>query len=168
MAGTFLPSARSIAFRKEAWHQAGGFPEHLDFAEDTQFALKLRKEGLRFALATDALVYWRPRSSPGQVFSQLRTYALGNAQAGILYTNYFRPHLRYSLWLALTAAVFIHPGWLALWVPAVLPYWGKWAVAGWRECRDWRALLLTPGIKLIADAGQFAGFWSGVWRPKRT
>jgi GT2 family glycosyltransferase len=167
-AENFLPSARSIAFRKEAWRRVGGFPEHLEFAEDTQFGLNLRKAGLRFVLAPDALVYWRPRSSPGQVFRQLSNYARGNVQAGILYANYLRPHLRYSLWGLLTAAVFIHPAWLALWIPAVLPYWGKWAVAGWRECRDWRALLLTPGIKLIADAGQFAGFWSGLCRPKRT
>ena len=35
----FLPSSRSVAFRKEAWEAVGGYPEWLDFSEDLIFDL---------------------------------------------------------------------------------------------------------------------------------
>lgn len=80
---TFLPSGRSMAFRKESWERVHAFPERLDKGEDTFFALALREAGCRFALARDAVVYWRPRSSFGGLFRQYYHYARGEAQAGI-------------------------------------------------------------------------------------
>ncbi len=34
---TFLPSSRSVAFTKQAWASAGGYPEWLDYCEDLLF-----------------------------------------------------------------------------------------------------------------------------------
>ena len=159
---TFLPSTRSIAFRREAWQCVGGFPEELDFAEDTRFGLDLRKAGRRFAFARNAVVFWRPHHSLRQIFRQFRNYALGNAQAGILTGNYFRIHMRYLGWLLLTASLFLSPWFFIVWTPAVLPYWVMWSNRGWKESHDWRSLVVTPSIKLVADGGQFTGFWSGL------
>ncbi|NIV31387.1 MAG: glycosyltransferase, partial [Anaerolineae bacterium] len=39
---TFLPSSRSVAFRKAAWEACGGYPEWLDYCEDLIFDLCLR------------------------------------------------------------------------------------------------------------------------------
>ncbi|MBZ0289718.1 MAG: hypothetical protein K8I30_18995, partial [Anaerolineae bacterium] len=39
---TFLPSSRSIAFRKSAWAAVGGYPEWLDYCEDLVFDLRLK------------------------------------------------------------------------------------------------------------------------------
>lgn len=39
---TFLPSSRSIAFRKSAWEAVGGYPEWLDYCEDLIFDLRLK------------------------------------------------------------------------------------------------------------------------------
>ena len=39
---TFLPSSRSIAFRRMAWAAAGGYPEWLDYCEDLVFDFALR------------------------------------------------------------------------------------------------------------------------------
>lgn len=163
----FLPSARSIAFHRSAWQAVGGFPENLDFAEDTQFGLALRAAGKRFAFAPDALVYWRPHNAFRKIFRQFHNYARGNAEAGILYRNYLRLHTRYLVWLILTASLFVSPWLLLIWVPAFLPYWAMWSVAGWRESHDWRSLLVTPLAKLVADAGQFTGFWNGFFHRKR-
>ena len=43
---TFLPSGRSIAFKKSAWKEVGGYPENLYTGEDTLFDLKLKEKGL--------------------------------------------------------------------------------------------------------------------------
>jgi glycosyltransferase involved in cell wall biosynthesis len=40
---TFLPSSRSVAFRKTAWEAVGGYPEWLDYCEDLIFDLRLKK-----------------------------------------------------------------------------------------------------------------------------
>jgi glycosyltransferase involved in cell wall biosynthesis len=78
----FNPSARSLAFRREAWTRAGGFPDWLMTAEDTLFACKLRRNGERFVHAEQAVVRWRPRRTWAAVWRQFRGYARGEAHIG--------------------------------------------------------------------------------------
>jgi glycosyltransferase involved in cell wall biosynthesis len=73
----FNPSARSLAFRREAWSRAGGFPTWLYTAEDTLFACKLRQLGIGFAFAGGAVVRWRPRSGWRKLWQQFAGYARG-------------------------------------------------------------------------------------------
>jgi hypothetical protein len=40
---TFLPSSRSVAFRKTAWAAVGGYPEWLDYCEDLVFDFGMRR-----------------------------------------------------------------------------------------------------------------------------
>jgi hypothetical protein len=40
---TFLPSSRSVAFRKTAWSAVGGYPEWLDYCEDLVFDFGMRE-----------------------------------------------------------------------------------------------------------------------------
>ena len=40
---TFLPSSRSVAFRKSAWSAVGGYPEWLDYCEDLVFDFGMRE-----------------------------------------------------------------------------------------------------------------------------
>lgn len=40
---TFLPSSRSVAFRKTAWTAVGGYPEWLDYCEDLVFDFRMRE-----------------------------------------------------------------------------------------------------------------------------
>ena len=51
----FLPSSRSVAFRKEAWAEVGGYPEWLDYCEDLVFDLNLRDAGRRFVFVPEAI-----------------------------------------------------------------------------------------------------------------
>ncbi|MDX1535016.1 MAG: glycosyltransferase, partial [Thermoplasmata archaeon] len=60
---TFLPSSRSIAFTRSAWEAVGGYPEAYAKNEDTVFDIELRRAGLRFAFAPDAVARWRPPAS---------------------------------------------------------------------------------------------------------
>lgn len=88
---TFLPSARSLAFAKEAWSRAGGFPEWLTLAaEDTLFDIQLKKMTRRWALVPEAQVEWRLKSTLGGLFRQVRTYARGDGEAGLMPETYRR------------------------------------------------------------------------------
>jgi len=79
----FLPSGRSIAFKKKCWREVSGYPEWLYTGEDTLFDLKLRERGYNFTFAKDAIVYWRPRDSLYGLFKQYFLYARGGVEAGI-------------------------------------------------------------------------------------
>jgi len=61
---TFLPSSRSIAFRKSIWERIGGYPEFLTLsAEDTLFDIYLKKAGAKFLFNPKAFVSWSPRKT---------------------------------------------------------------------------------------------------------
>ena len=66
----YLPSSRSIAFRKSVWQELDGYPEWLDFCEDLLFDLWLRQDDYRVAFAPDAIAYFRPRRSLRQFLWQ--------------------------------------------------------------------------------------------------
>ena len=59
----FLPSSRSIAFRKAAAMQIGLYPVWLDFCEDLIFDLRLLRGAGPLVFAPAALVYFRPRTT---------------------------------------------------------------------------------------------------------
>jgi glycosyltransferase involved in cell wall biosynthesis len=82
-AGTFLPSSRSVAFRRRAWAAVGGYPEWLDYCEDLVFDLALRRAGFRFAWVPEAVVDFRPRPTFGAFFRQYYLYARGDGKAGL-------------------------------------------------------------------------------------
>src|SRR5699024_1302604 len=75
---SFLPSSRSIAFRKAAWQTVGGYPEWLDYCEDLVFDLRLKAIAAPQAFAPDALVYYRPHNSLKSFFKTYQRYARGD------------------------------------------------------------------------------------------
>jgi glycosyltransferase involved in cell wall biosynthesis len=79
----FLPSSRSIAFRRSVWQDLGGYPEWLDFCEDLLFDLWLREDGYRIAFAPDAIAHFRPRRSLREFFWQYYRYARGDGKADL-------------------------------------------------------------------------------------
>lgn len=80
---TYLPSSRSIAFKKSAWEKAGKYPEWLYTAEDTVFDLNLKKVGCKFIIARGAIVYWKMRTTWSGLFKQYYLYGKGNKEAGL-------------------------------------------------------------------------------------
>jgi glycosyltransferase involved in cell wall biosynthesis len=79
----FLPSSRSVAFRKSAWAAVGGYPEWLDYCEDLVFDFRLRARCGPFAFVPEALVYFRPRHSLGAFLWQYYCYARGDGKADL-------------------------------------------------------------------------------------
>jgi cellulose synthase/poly-beta-1,6-N-acetylglucosamine synthase-like glycosyltransferase len=79
----FLPSCRSVAFKRRVWEGLGGYAEWLPrgIGEDTHFFLRAQKAGCKFAYAPDATCYWRPRQNYRKLFKQYFFYSKG-ASAG--------------------------------------------------------------------------------------
>jgi hypothetical protein len=84
----FLPSARSISFKKGVWEKVGGFPEKLKTAEDTFFDNKLKQAGACFVLSKEAIVFWRIRENLSSVYRQFYNYAKGEGTARLCPFNY--------------------------------------------------------------------------------
>lgn len=80
----FLPSTRSVAFRREVWEKIGGFPENLDdTAEDTIFNYKALREGVKFARVKNAIVEWGMPTRFSEGIRKMFLYAKGDAKSMI-------------------------------------------------------------------------------------
>ncbi|MEO6456833.1 MAG: glycosyltransferase [Chloroflexia bacterium] len=93
---TFLPSSRSVAFRKKAWQETGGYPEWLDYCEDLVFDMSLKERGKRFAFAPEAVVHFRPRSTLRAFFRQYYLYARGDGKADLWRKRHAIRYLTYT------------------------------------------------------------------------
>lgn len=168
----FLPSSRSVAFRREAWER-WPYPEWLDFCEDLVFDMGLKELGRRFAFAPQAIAYFRPRTSLPAFFKQYYRYARGDGKADLWRK---RHAVRYATYLVAV------PGLLALSI-AHSPWWLAGLAAGaaaylWRPYQrlfpDLRplppaerikAVLWVPVIRVVGDIAKMIGYPVGwVWR----
>ncbi len=169
----FLPSSRSVAYRKSAWEKAGGYPEWLDYCEDLVFDFALKDAGQRFRFVPEAKVFFRPRPTLGKFFRQYYCYARGDGKANL----WFKRHLiRYAtylvaiplsiilLWFAPLVSVLI---WL---IGAVVmfgtPY--RRLVELWGNLDSSEklfAIACVPMIRLSGDVAKMIGYPVGVmWR----
>ena len=58
-----MPSARSVAFRREAIDAVGGYPEWLAIGEDMWVNHRWRERGFAMRMAPEAVASWHPRGS---------------------------------------------------------------------------------------------------------
>src|SRR5205085_4115204 len=89
--------SRSVAFRKSAWAEVGGYPEWLDYSEDLVFDMSLRDVGKRFAFAPEARAYFRPRSTLRAFFLQYYRYARGDGKADLWRKRHAARYLTYCI-----------------------------------------------------------------------
>lgn len=170
----FIPSSRSVAFRKCAWQAVGGYPEWLDYCEDVIFDLDLRARTPTFGWAPTAVAHFRPRSSLRAFARQYYLYARGDGKAGlwprrhaIRYATYMvaAPLLlllglrRWAAWVVLT---------LGLAAMLFTPYKRLVRLTrGWPRAARLRAAAWTPLIRVTGDVAKMLGYPVGVaWRMK--
>ncbi len=167
----FLPSSRSVAFLRSTWERVGGYPEWLDYSEDVVFDLRVRALVGPFAWAPEAVVYFRPRSTPRAFFRQYKNYAFGDGQADLWRKRHAVRYLTYLVGLPvlLTLALSVHPLFL---LPLILggvlyvrrPWWRLQHLAQdvpWT--RRWRLYAWVPLLRVLGDVAKMVGYPQGLW-----
>jgi cellulose synthase/poly-beta-1,6-N-acetylglucosamine synthase-like glycosyltransferase len=166
---SFLPSSRSVAFRKEAWSAVGGYPEWLDYCEDLIFDMGLRAAGFRFSFAPLAIAHFRPRQNLRQFFKQYYLYARGDGKAGLWPRRHALRYATYALApIALALGFWYKVFWLLMAIGCLAylqrPYRRLWlSFAGFRRVEQVEAFLWVPIIRLVGDIAKMIGYPFGLW-----
>ena len=174
---SFLPSSRSVAFRREAWQEVGGYPEWLDFCEDLVFDFALLDAGRKFTFAPQALVYFRPRGSLRAFSRQYYQYARGDGKANLWPRRHAIRYLTYPVGVPLVVALgmILHPIWWSLLpVSAVAYLWTPYRrlrplIRGLSLLDLLKAVLWVPVIRVWGDLAKMVGYPVGVvWRRRNS
>ncbi len=160
----WLPSARSVAFRREAFEAGGGYPEWLDIGEDMYLNHRWVEAGMRIERAPDAVAYWRVRPSLAQTWRQYSRYAQGDARAGMYGRRHAIRFLTYG-----TAAAVVATGrkpLIALAALAGAAYAGRPVARAWRRlsndsAKRAAAVVAVPAMMAFIDAAKMAGYLRG-------
>jgi glycosyltransferase involved in cell wall biosynthesis len=172
-ANTFLPSSRSVAFRKAAWEAAGGYPEWLDYCEDLIFDLRLKGLYGPFPFVPEAKVHFRPRGTLRAFFKQYYQYARGDGKADLWRKRHL---IRYTTYLGagpllVALAILSSPWWWLALLAGVLaytatPYRRLWPMlAGYGPWDRLVAVTLVPVIRVAGDVAKMVGYPAGLlWR----
>jgi glycosyltransferase involved in cell wall biosynthesis len=158
----FLPSSRSVAFTKEAWERAGGYPEHLHWGEDSAFDLRCLAAGARYRTVADAVVDWEVRRSARAALEQYHHYAVGDGVSRRMTTSLIAG----VVW-ASTILVLILNGLPALALIAFFGYPLLHVVRHRVALREWGiAYPLSLGLQVSRLVGFLRGLVTGLLRKR--
>jgi glycosyltransferase involved in cell wall biosynthesis len=170
---TFLPSSRSVAFRRDAWSAVGGYPEWLDYCEDVILDLELVDRYGPFRFAPGARVYFRPRPNMRSFFLQYYRYARGDGKANLWPKRHAIRYLSYFVALpTLVSLAWQHSPW---WLVGLLAGAAAYTLQPYRRLQQaMRDLTLSqrlyviplvPMIRLVGDVAKMLGYPAGwAWR----
>jgi glycosyltransferase involved in cell wall biosynthesis len=161
---TFMPSARSVAYRRDAIDVAGGYPEWLAIGEDMWVNHRWRELDLDLRFAPEAVVHWRLRSGLRDTWLQYFRYARGDATAG-MYPE--RHALRYGVYAGATLALRSKRP-----LPKLAALAGAAAYARTPVRRAWKRLddpgeravatMTVPMLMMWIDSAKMAGYATGL------
>lgn len=160
----FLPASRSIAFRKSAWKDVGGFPEEFSLNEDYVFA-NLLKRTKKIVFQKDAIAYWIPRENIKEAFKMFYNFAKGDAEARIFRRKVMLIFVRYSLGIILVLyAIFLNQSFSFL-VVAGLVLYCLWAIVkNFKYVKHWKAVIILPMLQFISDFAVLSGSIRGIFK----
>ena len=168
---TFLPSSRSIAFRKAAWAAVDGYPEWLDYGEDLVFDLALRERGARLTFAPEAVVHFRPRGTLRSFWHQYFRYARGDGKANL----WLKRHaVRYATYTSLIALMALGKRGRWLW-PVAITGAGMYVRRPYQRLAGAlpplspeervSAIIAVPIVRAVGDLAKMCGYPIGLlWR----
>ncbi len=171
----FLPSSRSVAFRKGAWERAGRYPEWLDYCEDLVFDFRLRDLYGPFPFAPEAVAYFRPRSDLRAFFAQYYRYARGDGKANLWPKRHAIRYFAYLFAAPVLLVLGLRWGlfWLSLLVLGFAVYlWRPYGrlrtmMASLSPAEKIEAALWVPVIRVTGDVAKMIGYPVGwFWRLK--
>lgn len=166
---TILPSSRSVAFRKEVWEKAGGYPQNMNYCEDLVFDQKIIKAGFKFYFEPLAIVYWPMKNNLKAVFKQFYNYAYGDGQIFFsdLQTHSIKiltVHLRYFIFIIFLLMGIMGKISILFFIIIFLLYL-IWAVLkNIKYIRDIRAVYYLPVIQVMSDMAVIVGTLKGISR----
>ncbi len=163
---TFMPSARSVAFRRDAFERAGGYPEWMELGEDMYLNHRWRDLGVRMDLARRAVVYRRPRPDLPAYWRQFAGYAEHDAVGGI---HAGRHALRFAVYGGLAATLASRRRGL-LWLAGLAG--AAYAAGPVRRARRrmppgrerLAAAVVVPALMVVTDLAKMAGYLRGLRR----
>ncbi len=164
----FLPSSRSIAFRKDWWARVGGYPEWLSHGEDVVFDLELRRAGARFDFVSDALVTWLSRATLPQYFRQYFNYGRAEGRAGLFASRNASRYLAYAIGTVLLLRTRRDPRLVGVVAGGVAIHFSRFHRRLWRRppVRTLHGLLaahaLAPLVVVVGDLAKMIGFPLGA------
>jgi glycosyltransferase involved in cell wall biosynthesis len=174
---SFLPSSRSVAYKKSGWRAVGGYPDWLDFCEDLIFDIRLRNVGGSFAFAPRAVVFFRPRNSLRTFFKQYYYYARGDGKSDLWRKRHAIRYLTYlvAFPLLILLGIFVSPWWwlfgLILGIAGMFltPY--RRLTGLWSPLSTWEKIQTAwwvPIIRVTGDIAKMIGYPVGLkWRLER-
>jgi len=162
----FLPSSRSIAYKRTCWDKVCGYPEWLYTAEDTLFDIKLKKNGCKFFFASNAIVRWNVRPNTKSTLKQYYLYAKGDGKANLFLKLYKVNVTLYSIGILMLMSGFIfHSIWLLAFV-LVLTYLLIPTIKVYKNTKNIEVLYLAPFIVLTIDLARLLGYLIGILQRK--
>ena len=161
---TFMPSGRSVAFRRDAIERAGGYPEWLAIGEDMWVNHRWRELGLDLRFAPEAVVRWRLRPGMRETWVQYFRYARGDAQAG-MYPQ--RHALRFGVYAGAALSLRSRRALPKLAALAGAAVYARAPVRrAWQRFDDpgerARAVVAVPALMLWIDTAKMAGYAAGL------
>ncbi|MFH1833086.1 MAG: glycosyltransferase [Candidatus Levyibacteriota bacterium] len=161
----FLPSSRSVAFKKSAWEKVKGYPENLDTCEDLIFARNLKKAGLKFKFNRKAIVYWPQKKNLLEAFKQFFNYAKGDGQARHIRMQTPFLFIRYILGFILLFYSLIFKITLFYFLIFLLCLYFLWSInKSFKYIKNWKGLIILPVLQMTSDIAVISGMTVGFFK----
>lgn len=100
-AQNFVPTTRSLLIEKKLWLELGGLNEDLILSEDYELMLRIKKQKISWAFASQAIVYWLPPQNYWAFLKKIASFAASDIKAGIIRPKVISIFLRYLFFLFL-------------------------------------------------------------------
>lgn len=171
---SFLPSTRSVAFRKSVWEKVGGFDERLgNTGEDTLFFARAVKSGFKIVRVKEARVVWEEvkKLTLKDFFNKISNYAKGDISGGIwihptkgilshniknltIFPRYFV--FAFTFYLLFIGKIFYL-------FPVLVFLYLSWSILKWKDVVLGKDRIYLPLIQIVSDIAVMTGFSRGVW-----
>ncbi len=166
-AAMFLPSGRSMAFHRSVWEEVGGFPEEVDFAEDSLFDERVLAAGHEPSFVPDAVVWWEPPPDLRTLARTMFAWGDGDGRAGL--RRYYRK-LRFVLWwgtVVAAAAAAARPRLLPVALAPLAAHVARATRAKYPMVRGPAKYMWLPLASVVANYASLAGYAAGSLRRAR-
>jgi len=165
---TFLPSTRSIAFKKQCWEKVGGFDEKFILGEDTKFDFELKKMKYNFVFNKNAIVYWNAENSILKMMKKLFNYSKWDGAGKFNSFYYIKKSFILLFSILFFIMIFIDIRFIFIFILLFLFFLSKTIIRMKKKrmkiSSAFIVLFLKPLYDLIQTIGYFSGRITGIER----